>query len=77
MGQTEGLDLLQDHGQHRLVSLAQVTHKVLHAQLGLGLNDQSERTLSGRCGWERMYICWGWRVSLIIDNCLQYEIGKF
>lgn len=37
MGQTEGLDFLEDDSQHCLVSLGQVGHKVLHAELGLVL----------------------------------------
>lgn len=37
VGQTEGLDFLEDDSQHCLVSLGQVGHKVLHAELGLVL----------------------------------------
>lgn len=56
MGQTEGLDFLENDSQHCLVSLGQVGHKVLHAELGLVLcntqrSDNITQTSTNREQW--------------------------
>lgn len=65
MGQTEGLDFLEDDSKHRLVSLGQVGHKVLHAELGLVLcNTQRSNNISTCINREQ----WFTHFLIIIHN---------